>query len=131
MTSQTAQADLRNFGLIVGGIFGAIGLWPVVIHGQSIRPWALGLAAALMLPALLAPGVLRPAYRVWMALGAALGWINTRLVLGLIFYGLITPMALVFRLIGRDPMQRAFDPGVTTYRVPKTPRPGAHMLRQF
>jgi hypothetical protein len=66
-----------------------------------------------------------------MALGAVLGWVNTRVILGLIFFGLITPMGLAFRLAGRDPMQRAFDPKATTYRVPRTPRPGAHMLRQF
>ena len=71
------------------------------------------------------------AQRVWMALGQALGWVNTRLVLGLIFFGLVTPMALVFRLTGRDPMERALDPHATTYRVPRRPRPGAHMLRQF
>jgi hypothetical protein len=66
-----------------------------------------------------------------MAVGDVLGWVNTRLVLGLIFFGLITPMALVLRLAKRDPMRRAFDPGATTYRVRRQPRPGAHLLRQF
>jgi Saxitoxin biosynthesis operon protein SxtJ len=128
--TRATRAQLRHFGLIVGGIFGLIGLWPLV-HGSSVRPWAIGLAVALILPALVAPRVLGPAQRAWMALGNALGWLNTRIVLGLIFFGLITPMGLVFRLMGRDPMQRAFDPRATTYRVPRQPRPGAHMLRQF
>lgn len=131
MATQTDRVELRNFGLIVGGIFGVIGLWPAIVRGQDVRLWAVGLAGALILPALLAPRVLAPAHRVWMTLGSALGWVNTRLVLGVIFFGLITPMGLVFRLAGRDLLQRAFDPKATTYRVPKKPRAGAHMLRQF
>jgi len=125
------RAQLRNFGLIVGGIFGVIGLWPAIIRGGNVRTWMVGLAVVLILPALVAPRALAPAHRAWMALGSALGWVNTRIILGLIFFGMITPMALVLRLARRDPMQRAFDPNATTYRVPRRPRPGAHMMRQF
>jgi hypothetical protein len=131
METRATRTELRNFGLIVGGIFGALAIWRWIIRGGNLRLWMLGLAAILILPALVAPRVLAPAHRAWMTLGNALGWVNTRLVLGLIFFGLITPMGLVFRLAGRDPMRRAFDPNATTYRVPHKPRPGAHMLRQF
>lgn len=131
MATETTRRELRNFGLIVGGIFGALALWPAIIRGGNVRLWMLGLAVVLILPALVAPRMLAPAQRAWMALGGALGWVNTRLVLGLIFFGLVTPMALVFRLTGRDPMRRSFDPHATTYRVSRRPRPGAHMLRQF
>jgi hypothetical protein len=131
MERRVDRAELRNFGLIVGGIFGALALWPAIIRGGNVRLWLLGVAATLILPALMAPRVLGPAHRAWMALGSALGWVNTRVVLGVIFFGLITPMGFVLRLAGRDPMRRAFDPGATTYRVPQRPRPGAHMLRQF
>jgi hypothetical protein len=128
---QSDRAELRNFGLIVGGIFGVIGLWRPLVRGGNARLWMVGLAMALILPALAAPQALAPARRAWMAIGSALGWVNTRLVLGLIFFGLITPMSLVFRLVRRDPMKRAFDPSATTYRVPRKPRPGTHMMRQF
>ncbi len=131
MAVQADRAQLRNFGLIVGGIFGAIGLWPAIIRGGNARLWMVGLALALILPALMVPRVLAPAHRAWMALGSALGWVNTRIVLGVIFFGMITPMGLVLRLIGRDPMRRVFDSTSTTYRVPQKPRTGAHMLRQF
>lgn len=131
MVARANRTELRNFGLIVGGIFAAIAVWPAIFRGGDVRVWMVGLAAALIGPALVAPRVLAPAHRAWMALGNVLGWINTRIVLGLIFYGLITPMGLVFRLTGRDSMRRAFEPDATTYRVPQKPRPGAHMLRQF
>jgi Saxitoxin biosynthesis operon protein SxtJ len=123
--------QLRNFGLMVGGIFAAIGLWPLVIRGQNPRFWAVALGLALVLPALARPRSLQLVYRVWMALGNALSWINTRIILSAVFYGLVTPMGLAMRRFGHDPMGRRFGPNVDTYRVAGRPRPGTHMLRQF
>jgi hypothetical protein len=122
---------LRSFGLIVGGVFGAIGLWPLVIRGASPRGWALALGILLVGPALMVPRVLQPAHRLWMALAEILGWINTRILLSIVFFGLITPMGLVMRRLGKDPMRRGFERTASTYRVNRTaPRPD-HMLRQF
>jgi hypothetical protein len=95
MTRNTDAAQLRKFGLLVGGIFCAIGLWPAVIRGAGPRSWALIVGVLLLVPALLAPRVLAPVYRIWMTVGEALGWINTRILLGVVFYGLITPMGLI------------------------------------
>jgi len=131
MAARADRKELRNFGLIVGGIFGALSLWPLVFRGEPIRLWMTALAVALIVPALVAPRVLAPAHRVWMLIGHVLGWINTRIIMGIIYFVLITPMGLVMRLFGRDPMQRALDSNATTYRVPQKPRPGTHMLRQF
>jgi hypothetical protein len=123
--------ELRRFGLMVGGIFGALGLWPLVVHGQPARVWALALGVALVGPALMWPRALEPVQQGWMRLGEVLGWINTRIVLGVIFYGLLTPMGLGMRVMGRDPMRRRAQAGVDTYRIAATPRPGSHMTRQF
>ena len=131
MHAPTGRKDLRNFGLIVGGIFALLAVWPAIFRGAPVRLWLLVLAAALVVPALIAPRILSRPYRVWMALGAALGWVNTRIILGLIFFGMITPMGLVMRMGRRDPMRRAFESDATTYRVPAKPRPGIHMLRQY
>jgi hypothetical protein len=131
MRHQDEKKQLRHFGLIVGGIFAVIGLWPVVFRAEGSRLWALALGLALVVPALVLPRSLTHVYRIWMAAGAALGWINTRVLLSVIFYGLVTPMGIIRRRLGRDPMQRRFEPGVGTYRVPKPSRPGSHMTRQF
>jgi hypothetical protein len=133
-TAAPARVDtkaLRSFGLIVGGIFGAIGLWPLVVRGQSPRAWALALGILLVGPALVAPRVLAPAHRAWMGLGEVLGWINTRILLSLVFFAVITPMGVVMRLLGKDPMRRGFERELPTYRVNRTARPPSHMLRQF
>src|SRR5262245_40198983 len=123
--------QLRHFGLIVGGIFAVLGVWPTVFRGTTPRLWALALAVALVVPALVLPRSLTYVYRVWMAAGEALGWINTRIILSLIFYGLLTPMGILMRRFGRDPMHRRFEPAATTYRVSKPGRSATHMTRQF
>jgi hypothetical protein len=131
MSRTNERRQLRDFGLIVGGIFGAIGLWPLVWRQEDLRVWALVLAGVLVVPALLAPRILAPAHRFWMALGAILAWVNTRILLGVVFYGLVTPMGLAMRLMGRDPMHRKLDQATESYRVRCQPRPAAHMTRQF
>lgn len=75
-------------------------------------PWAAGFAAVavlFLLLTLLSPELLRPLNRAWMALGYLLGRIISPIVLGVMFFGLITPFALVMRLAGRDALKlRAF-----------------------
>ena len=131
MQPDLTAKQLRSFGFLVGGIFAFIGLWPVLWHGAALRLWAVVLAGLLLLPAALAPKMLRRPYQGWMALGQGLGWVNSRIILGLIFYGLFTPMGLVMRWAGRDPLHLRHDPQAETYRVNRQQRPSSHMRRQF
>lgn len=131
MAQPADSKELRNFGLIVGGIFLVIGLWPLVWRGEGMRMWAVGLAGLLIPLGLLVPTVLAPVFRVWMKVGHVLGWINTRIILGILFYGLITPMGVVMRLFGWDAMRRVLVRDAQTYRVVRQPRPPSHMTRQF
>ena len=55
---------------------------------------------------------------------------NTRIILGVVFYGLFTPIALVMRLLGKDPMRR-FEPEAVSYRIVCQPHPHLHMMWQF
>jgi len=123
--------QLRHFGLIVGGIFALIGVWPAVWRGGAPRLWTLALAVLLVVPALVRPHSLTYVYRVWMTAGEWLGWINARIILSIVFYGLVTPMGFVMRRFSHDPMQRRFDARATTYQVRKIARPAEHMIRQY
>ena len=123
--------QLRSFGLIVGGIFALIGAWPTLVHGEVLRWWGVGIAGGLWLPALLLPKWLQPVYRVWMTIGEMLGWINTRIILGVVFYCIVTPIGLVQRLRGHDAMQRQWETEAETYRVTRQPRPYSHMTHQY
>src|SRR5262249_14397449 len=126
---QTKQ--LRSFGLIVGGIFAFIGVWPALWRGQPLRLWSLMLGGALIALALVWPRSLAQVYRLGMALGGFLGWIIPRLILGILFYGIFTPIGLFMRWRGQDPMRRTLAPEVDTYRVVRQPRPASHMQHQF
>jgi hypothetical protein len=130
-TPPTTSNDLRKFGLLVGGIFCVIGVWPALYRGQPLRAWALIVGILLIVPALIIPRALGPVYRVWMLVGETLGWINSRILLTVLFYVVLTPMGSIMRMLGKNTMRRAFDPSVESYRVPKEPRAGAHMTRQF
>ena len=123
--------QLRSFGYIVGGIFGVIAMWPFVFHGAGIRIWALAISVVLVSCAFIVPSILRPVYKIWMRVGSVLGWINTRIILGLCFYGLFTPIGMLLRIRGKKPIQWNFDPKAETYRVNRAPRSPSHMLKQF
>lgn len=122
---------LRSFGLTVGGIFMVMGLWPAVVQGAGVRLWVLVVAGLLLVPALVYPTSLRSVYRGWMWLGEGLGWINTRIILGVVFYGLFTPTGCIMRRRGKDPLRRQWEPDADTYRCVRQPRPSSHMTHQF
>lgn len=128
---QPTTKDLRQFGLVVGGVFAVIGLWPLVFRSESPRVWAMALGSLLMVLGASVPQSLKQVYGGWMKVGHVLGSINTKIILGLVYYLLITPMGLVMRLMGKDPMHRGLTQGTDTYRVVRAPRPRQHMRNQF
>jgi hypothetical protein len=128
--NEVTRKDLRQFGFLVGGVLSVIGLWPL-IHGDLPRFWALAAGGVQILLGLFLPRSLAPVYRGWMAIGHGLGWINTRIILGLVFYGLITPMGMAMRLLGKDPLRLKRPGEVETHRVSRTPREKTHMRNLF
>ena len=113
------NAGLRKFGLMTGGIVVVLFalFFPWVFEMETMPMWPWIVAAILWLPALLMPAVLNPVYTTWMKVGLVLGWINTRIILGVLFYAMILPMGIVMRLFGNDPMARKIDKSATTYRI--------------
>ena len=130
MPEASSTKQLRSFGLVAGGMFGLIGIWSI-IHKHDIHGWAILASAAFVFPAVALQSALRYPYRVWMLAGHGLGWINTRIILTLLFYVVFTPVSLLMRLFHRDSMRRNFDPALDTYRVLKDPRPVTHLRHQF
>jgi hypothetical protein len=130
MTGKTERKQLRSFGLMVGGIFAVIGLWPIVMS-QPPRWWAVGGGSVLVTLGGVAPGSLTLPYKGWMAVGHVLGWVNTRIILGIVFYGLLTPLGLIRRVLGHDTFKADFEPERETYRIPKSARPATHLKHQF
>jgi len=131
MDNKKETKELRTFGLLVGGIFLILALWPVLWRGGEPRLGALIPGIVLVVLGLSLPRTLKPAHKVWMVVGHVLGWINTRILLGIVFYGLITPMGLGMRLFGWDSMRRTLVREAQTYRIIRQPRPRSHITHQF
>ena len=135
MAMQHAIPDkkgLRNFGLVTGAIaavlFGLLLPW-IFGHGFPLWPWIV--AGVLAAWAFLAPATLSPVYRAWMAVGHVLGWINTRIILGLMFYLVVLPAGFLMRIFRKDPMSRRFEARAPTYRIPSTDHAKNHLERPF
>jgi hypothetical protein len=131
MQNKSHDKPLRSFGLLVGGIFALIAVWPALFHGAATRNWAGAAAAILILPALVYPRSLYWIHKGWMAAGHVMGWINTRIILGVVFFVIVTPIGYARRLMGKDPMGRSLRPDANSYRVSKNPRPPSHLTRQY
>jgi len=116
---------------LVGGVLTVIGFWPLVFRGEPARWWAIGLGGFLLIVGTVLPRALAPIHTGWMWVGHVLGWINTRVLLSIVFYGLITPIGIIFRLLGKDAMRQAFAQDSQTYRVMRQPRPRSHMKYQY
>lgn len=99
--NSTDRKELRKFGFVVGGIFTALGLW--LSHRNGALAWPLGAGIPLILLAVIAPAGLRPIHKVWMAVAHVVGSVQSRLLLSLVFFLVITPLGLIRRLfLGRN-----------------------------
>ena len=98
-----------------------------------MRGWALVVAAAFFLAALALPRILAPLNRVWLRFGLVLHACISPVIMGLVFYATVTPIGLVRRLLGKDPLRLRLDRDAVTYwieRDPPGPTPDT-MPRQF
>ena len=122
----------RSFGIVFAIVFGVIGLLPLVFGG-GVRLWSLGVGAAFLLAAVVVPSVLAPLNRLWLRFGLLLHRIVSPLVLGIMFFVVITPMALVMRALGKDLLRLRFDRAAASYWIDRTPPgpPPESMKDQF
>jgi hypothetical protein len=102
--AKVRRSSDSEFGVVIGLVLLAVGLWPLW-HGGGARMPAIGVAAVLLALAWLWPAGLRPANRLWTAFGLLLGKITAPLVTGALFYLVFTPAAFLMRLAGRDALR--------------------------
>jgi hypothetical protein len=122
----------RAFGLVFATVFVIVTFYPLFVGGVLHR-WALVVSLLFLAAALIRPGLLRPANLLWFRFGLLLHVITNPLILGAIFFLVITPIALVMRWSGRDLLLLKPDAGAASYwisRVPPGPEPET-MKRQF
>jgi len=126
------KQELRKFGLIFAGMFILIfALLLPWIWDKSSPMWAWIVAGVFVAAALLVPMALAPVYHLWMKIGHVLGWINTRIILGLVFFVLFAPIALLFKLLGKDTLKQRLDASASSYRIASEQAPRDRMERPY
>ena len=110
----------RSFGFVFAAFFTIIGLWPLV-GGHPMRIWALALAVVFVLVSLIYPRLLKPLNIVWFKFGMLLHKIMNPLIMGLLFFVTLTPIALIMKALGKTPISRHFDPDAPSYWIERTP----------
>ncbi len=121
----------REFGLLVGGVLLALGAF-LIWRGRAGIPF-VSAGAVLMVLGVLVPVLLKHLYRLWMGLALVLGWAVSRVLLSVLFYAVVTPIALIARLTGKKFLELEF-PGAKQetywYRRPGKDQP-ADCEKQF
>lgn len=113
-------ASERSFGAVMAVAFGGVGALPLLRGGEP-RLWALGVALVFGFITLVRPPLLRPLNVAWAHLGALLNKIVSPLVLGALFFLVVTPMGLYQRARGRDLLRLKRDPASPSYWIPRDP----------
>lgn len=115
------RGGLRDFGLVTGAIVAVLfGLFFPWLFERPLPLWPWVVLAVLALVAVVAPLALRPVYHGWMRVGLLLSRITTPIVMGIVFFVVITPVALLLKLLRKDAMKRDFDEA-PSYRVEREP----------
>ena len=97
---------LREFGLVIGFGFPFLIGWVIPkLTGHEFRQWTLWVGIIGLIIGITSPRLLYYPYKFWMKLGVTLGWVNSRIILGLVFIIVLLPISFVMRLIGYDPLR--------------------------
>jgi len=108
------KKDLRKFGITVGGVILAIGLVLFYFEKPSAIYFAV-IGGLLILFGALFPNILKPINKIWMSLAIILGFIMSRVILTILFYLVLTPIALLAKLVGKKFMILKYDKSAKSY----------------
>jgi hypothetical protein len=110
----------RSFGLVFAGFFAIIGLLPL-FFGHPPRAWSLLIGAAFLVAAFAFPSLLAPLNRAWMGFGMFLHRIVSPVVLGFMFFIVVTPIGLLMRLLGKDFLRLKLERQAGSYWIERRP----------
>lgn len=130
----TGRRALRNFGLVVGGVFAAIGLviWWVAGTWTAWAAAVIGGGSVLIVLGFAAPTAMRSVYYVWMGIAVVLGFMMTRVLLTLVFVIMVVPIGFIMRILGKDLLNRRRDPEADTYWIRRPdPEPAGVRMKSY
>ena len=127
--TEVKMGSERSLGIVFAVVFLIVGLWPLKAGGDP-RYWALGIAVVFLGLGLLAPRYLAPLNKVWFKFGMVLSAIVSPIVMGLLFFIAVTPMALIMRARKKDLLRCKFDRQAASYWIERE-QPVGTMKNQY
>jgi hypothetical protein len=129
---KSGMRELREFGVVIGAIL-IVFADVAMLRGKAFGPYVLGIGFVFALLGLIMPSVLKPLQKVWMGLGLVLGFFVSRIILSIIFFGIITPIGLLMKLSGKDILDERIDKSKVSYwhLRPEVARPKASYENQY
>ena len=107
MKSSISQKQLREFGFLIGFGFPIIIGWILpAISGHLFKSWTLLFGIPFLILGILKPSLLFYPYKSWIKIGLTLGWINSRIIFGIIFIFVLLPISFIMKIFRYDPLRR-------------------------
>ena len=124
-----SQSSNKSFGLLFFVVFLIIGLWPLK-NGENLNFYFIIASVIFLLLGIINSKILTPLNKLWMRLGILLGAIVSPIVMGVVYFGVITPIGLIMKLFGKDVLNLKIDTNKNTYWTLKKKIP-SKMKDQF
>ena len=128
MNKNTKFPTNKNFGIVFSIVFLIIALFPLINDG-SLRIWSLTVSMVFLFLGLINSKILTPLNKIWFKFGLILGRIVSPAIMGIIFFLVVTPIAFIMRLVGKDLLNLKFNKH-KSYWIEKT-GPKSNMKNQF
>ena len=119
----------RSFGLVFFFVFLIISFWPLIDEGQ-IRIWAAIISVVFLILGLINSKLLTPLNKLWFKFGMILGAVIAPIVMGIIFFLVVTPIGLLMNIMGKDLLKKSYDKKKETYWI-KRGKSVSTMKQQF
>ena len=129
LKSKIKMSSNRNFGLVFFIVFLILGFWPIT-NGGEIRIWLVVISLIFLVLGMMKSKLLTPLNKLWFKFGMMLGAIVAPVVMGAVFFLVVTPIGIVMRTIGKDLINKKYDKKKETYWITRKTSIGL-MKRQF
>lgn len=129
---KVSASSNRKFGLTIGIILMVVSIMPTVLHRHPLRLWLLALGVMVFVAGWLAPALLGPLNRVWFKFGLLLGRVTNPIVMGVLFFAVLTPIGWLLRITGHDLLRLRADAKAESYWINRDPKTASMSLtKQF
>ena len=129
LNKNTKISSNRSFGIVFFVVFLFIALYPIT-YSEDIRIWSLIISFIFIILGLLNSKILTPLNKLWFKFGVILGKMISPIIMGIIFFLVVTPIGLIMKVLGKDLLRLKFNKKDNTYWIEKN-GPKSKMKNQF